>query len=64
MHPVALRYPVAFGYGGEDGLRWGNGARGGGGCEEAGVDVCGAGSGRDGVGGLEVFGDHGGGALA
>jgi len=63
MHPIALRYPVAFGYGGEDGLRWRNSARGGGGGEEAGIDVCGAGSRRDGVGGLEVLGDHGCGAL-
>ena len=63
MHPVALRYPIAFRYGGEDGLRWGNCARGGGGGEEAGIDVRGAGSGRDGIGGLEVFGDHGGAAL-
>lgn len=50
MHPVALRYPVAFRDGAEDGFGWGHGAGGGGGLEEAGVDVCGAGSRRDRVG--------------
>lgn len=63
MHPVALRYPIAFRHGREDRLRWGNGARGRGRGEEAGIDVCGTRSRRDGVGGLKVFGDHGGGAL-
>lgn len=61
MHPVALRYPVTLGYRGEDGLRWGKSAGWGGGDEGTGIGFCRAGSGRDGVGRLEMFGDHNGG---